>query len=160
MKLTNKLRDDFIGKVINALHNVDYISQAQELLNKEAFNALPEALKNKDIQHYLETKSIYLHDFSCLGRFRVRNSQYEVNDETKEKVKNIHTLFAAQRDKKYDAQIQLHAMIYSCSTLKKAKEVLPEDLHKYLPIENENPINEFALTTNNLMESLKELGLK
>lgn len=160
MKLTNRLRDEFVAKVINSLHNIDYISQTQELLNKEAFNALPEALKNKDIQHYLETKRIYLHNYSYLGRFNVRNSQYELNNETIEKVKNFHTLFAAQRDKKYEVEQQLNAIIHSCTTLKKAKEVLPENLHKYLPVENEKPTNEFALTTNNLMESLKELGLK
>lgn len=160
MKLTNRLRDEFVVKVINSLHNIDYISQTQELLNKEAFNALPEALKIKDIQHYLETKRIYLYEYSCLGRFNVRNSQYEVNDETREKIKNFHTLFAAQRDKKHEVEKQLNAIIHSCTTLKKAKEVLPEDLHKYLPVENDKPINEFALTTNNLMESLKELGLK
>ena len=88
---------------------------------------MPEALKNKDIQHYLETKRIYLHNYSYLGRFNVRNSQYELNNETIEKVKNFHTLFAAQRDKKYEVEQQLNAIIHSCTTLKKAKEVLPEN---------------------------------
>lgn len=160
MKLTKNLRDIFINKVINALPNIDYISQTQEYLNKQAYNALPDSLKNKEISHYLEVNSLYIHNYSCLGRFKVRNSQYELNDIDREKVKEFHSLFEAQRDKKYEIKKQLEAVIYGCFTLKKAKEILPEDLHKYLPVENERTVNSMAVTTTSLMDSLKELGFK
>jgi hypothetical protein len=160
MKLTNTMRDDFVNKVLNGLNNIDYISQVQELLNKDALSKLPKVLQGKDTQHYLEKKRIYFYDFGCMGAWYVRNTEYEASDEIKEKIKELHALFEAQREGKREAKSQLYAMIQSVTTLNRAKEVIPEDLHKFLPSENVPKVNEFALTTPELMSNLKSLGLK
>ena len=160
MKLTNYMRDNFIDKVLGSLTKIDYLSQAQEILNKDAYNKLPKVLQDKSIQHYLESKFIYIDGVRCMGRFQIRNKEYEPSDEIKIKVNELHILFESQRDKRETAKQQLRAMIYGVTTLKAAKEVLPDSLHLYLPIEQEKLSNSFALVTTELMNNLKEMGLK
>jgi hypothetical protein len=159
MKLTNYMRDDFIDKVLNNLKKVDYISQTQELLNKDAFNNLPKVLQDKSIQHFLENKRIYFEGARCMGSYYVRNKEYEPNDEIAAKVKELHILYEAQRDSKEMVKAQLRALIYGVTTLKSARDVVPESLHKYLPTESAKQTNSFALVTSELMDNLKSLGL-
>jgi uncharacterized membrane protein YgaE (UPF0421/DUF939 family) len=160
MKLTNYMRDGFVDKVIGSLTKIDYISQTQELLNKDAFNNLPKILQDKNITHYLENKRIYFEGARCMGGYFVRNREYEASDEIKAKVKELHVLFESQREKLSQSEQQLKAMIYGVTTLKAAKEVLPESLHQFLPVESEKKTNSFALVTTELMDNLKAMGLK
>ena len=161
MKLTNELRNTFINDVLNKLKNVDYRSQVQELLNKESFSQLPEVLQQKEFLHYFENKRIYFDGAGagCMGAYHVKNMEYIPSDKIKLEVKELHKLFELQRDKKNIVENQLHAMIYSASSLKQAKEIVPIDLHKYLPSEEIKKANT-ALVTTELMDNLKDLGIK
>lgn len=153
------MRDSFISAVLNKTVNVDYRSQIQEIANQDAISQLPINLQNKDTLHYLEKDYVYFDNARCMGSYYVKNNEYKPSDAVKRKVKAIHDLSETQEEKRKTVKGQLKAVIYGVTTLKAAKEVLPENLHQYLPEENVKPANSFAVVTTELMDNLKSLGL-
>ena len=160
MKLTNYMRDFFVESVLKSLKNVDYREKYQSILQEDAIKQLPEKLQDKSLHGYLESERIYINDFGCMGSVYVKNNKYKPSDEIKEKLKFIHADFEKQRNLLASVRGTVRALIYRATTVEKAKLILDESLHKYLPVKQEiaDPIN--ALATTELMDNLKILGLK
>lgn len=150
-------KEQFVQDVLKSLKVVDYIEMARLLLVKDAESKLPDDLKN--YIDYLETTYVNIYGASCMS-VRVRNNRYVASEEIKSQVKSMHDLHIEQKQKLKSMEIEIYQLIKNCNTLKKAKEILPEKLHKFLPPEAEKSSTSTAIVSDNLIKSLEVMGLK
>lgn len=141
MKLTVADRNAFVNAAMGDVPKIEYQAQVQKLIADDAFKQLPKPIqdivKKGDYVEYLEGRWFYMEGQRCLGTVKIYNIRggYEPTVEVKEKVNELHGLHEAQSKNHKDLRDKLQATIYACTTLKMAKERLPEELHKYLPQE-------------------------
>lgn len=166
MKLTKQIKDDFVYRALKDIPEIDYKSKWQSFVLKIAVDNLPENLKlvwnDNKTKPYLNMKSVYLRNFSCMGYVAVPMPESDdftsfLNDDLLLQLKKIHQLHADQRDSRNKARELLESAINSVNTLKQAKEALPQFL-KYLP-EETTKSQLPAVLSDNLIENLKNCGL-
>lgn len=166
MKLTKQMKENFVYRALKDIPEIDYRSQWSALILKIAVDNLPENLKtvwnNNQTKPYLNIKSVYLRDFSCMGYVAVPMPESDnfssfLNEDLLINLKNIHQSHAEQSDKRKQAQEVLESAINSVNTLKQAKEALPQFV-KYLPEETKKaqlPAN----IADDFLQKLKSCGL-
>ena len=157
MKL-NKINKEFIVKAILAdLKTDDFISQAETLVQKDAENGLPEILRSH--LDYLDVKHVRVRGAFCMS-VAVRNNRYSIPKDIETQVLALHDKHVEQRDKLDMVSKEIHALLYSCNTVKQAINTLPENLHKYIPKEEEKPQIQTALVSANLTNLINSIGMK
>jgi hypothetical protein len=163
MKLTKIDREAFVKAVMQDVPRIDYQEQIRALVQNDAISQLPEPVrkiaKTKHLTEFLEAHYFYLNGSRCVGGISVRGPQgsYKPSEETQQEAIRLHDLYEAQRDKRNQLEQQLEAAIGACTTLKVAKERLPE-FEKYLPQDRDGTGNINLPTTTHLVDALSAAG--
>ena len=182
MKLTKKHREDFVEAVMSDVPQANYPTQAEDrarLLYKQIAEEV--GISNIPLER-LEMRicSIYLskqgrsHKFArngqeagwawkdysgyCFFRIGLRGlNQEEVDSIEKDpEIQKLGDLFIEEKNKRVDLRQKVTAVIAACSTLKQAKEALPE-FEKYLPAEPGN-VDRSLPVVGNLVADLVKAG--
>ena len=137
MKLTKFDREAFVNAVMNDVPKVDYDAQAQKLATAWLVAQLPEPVRKVyeaeggRYRDYLEKSYIAMP--GCLQNFYApATSSVSFYDD--DELKALNDKAIEQNRSRSALRENLEAVIASCSTLKQAKERLPE-FEKYLPTE-------------------------
>lgn len=163
MKLTKYDRQAFVKAVMADIPMEDYREQARALILEDSIQALPkklqDAARDPACKDYLETGSCYRQAFA--GSFTVYdkrwNGRYTPSATAMQKLTELETLHRAQEKKLDDVEAKLTASIEACSTLKVAKERLPE-FEKYLPQDRTPEKGTYLPAVANLVADLATLG--
>ena len=183
MKLTKKHREDFVEAVMSDVPTTDYATQAE---NRARYLYIQFAKKAGviDIPHErlcMRSCAVYLSKHSQSHKF-ARNGREEgwgwkdndrccffhigvpgltieeAEDSIEEdpEIQKLVDLFIAEQNKLADLRQKVTAVIAACSTLKQAKEALPE-FEKYLPAEPGN-VDRTLPVVGNLVADLTKAG--
>lgn len=163
MKLTKYDRQAFVKAVMADIPKEDYREQVRKLLLEDSIEALPkklqDAARDPACKDYLETGNHYRQAFSnSFTVFDKRwSSSYTPSATAKQKLTELEKLHTAQKDKLDAVEEKLRASIEACTTLKMAKERLPE-FEKYLPIDRTPEKGTYLPAVANLVADLATLG--
>lgn len=163
MKLTKYDRQAFVKAVMADIPKEDYREQARALILEDSIQALPkklqDAARDPACKDYLETGSCYRQAFanSFTVYDRRWNGRYTPSATALKKLTELETLHKAQEKKLDDVEVKLTASIEACSTLKVAKERLPE-FEKYLPEDRTPEKGAYLPAVANLVADLATLG--
>ena len=157
MKLNKSQKEVMVRAIVADLRTDDFISQAQSLIQKDAVSKLPEPLRAH--LDYLATQYVHVRGCDCM-RVAVKNNNYEIPLEIQEQVTALHEKHVAQKDIVNQAKREIVALLSRCNTDKQAIQLLPENLHKYIPKADEKENQSTALVSENLSNLINQIGLK
>ena len=162
MKLTNVDREAFIRAVLNDVPQVDYSEQCRSLVTKWAISRLPEAVHSAYKTHpslfstaYIQTPG-HLSSVYAPGTDAIYNLDMVAPELWAQLVELSHAAKEQEMTNKALRE-QLKGAIFSCTTLKKAKEMLPE-FEKYLPADRDGVSDRAMPVISNLVATLVEAG--
>ena len=162
MKLTNSDRNAFIKAVMDDVPTIDYDEVCREKVKKWALARAPETIKAAyaEAPNYLSHKYYYTPGSLC-GAYGIGDSDYseisKIDPDFNNELRELASLKDAQIQKNRELEGQLRGVIFSCTTLKKAKELLPE-FEKYLPADRDSVVDRAMPVISNLVASLTEAG--
>jgi hypothetical protein len=141
MRLNNSIKNAFVRAVLDDAKLVDYTTQIHDKVKKYFYDIAPDAVKklydNPKTQGYFQTTSINLnYGNEYLGWYHVPlvpSPDYKMID--MDFLAEIHYLKNQeneQQKKRWDLEKKLDGVINSFTTVKSAREALPE-FAKYLP---------------------------
>lgn len=155
MRLTNTDRDAFIKAVLDDVPFVDYQELARVAVQKKAIELLPAKLRalHKELGHWLKTDRLW----GLPGGIKTVVIVSFDEEKTCEAVK-ADTAFwatiekmaldmAAQTEQRDALRSKLRSCIYACTTVKQARERLPE-FGKYLPSGDDSPVRTLPAVAN------------
>lgn len=159
MRLTNSDRDAFVRAVMDDVPKIDYDTQAMELTNTWAIARMPEAVRKMYETHPDWVTRGYVSTPSGLSNFNVpcASTGAYLDDDIRKQLEGLVELKEQQNKKRCDLHCNVRAMIYGCSTLKQAKERLPE-FAKYLPQERDGQIIATLPAVANVVTDLMAAG--
>lgn len=163
MRLTNSDREAFIQAVIDDVPTIDYNELCRTMVKTWAVSRLPDAVKAVYMVHpdYIKTccygtpaylTSVYAvseHDHYC--------NISDIDPDFNQQLVELGLKEKAQDQKITELRRQIKGVIYGCTTLKKAKELLPE-FEKYLPTDRDVDTDRSMPVVSNLVASLSEAG--
>ena len=183
MKLSKKHREDFVEAVMSDVPSANYPTQAEDrarllykqIAEKVGISNIPlERLEMRSCSIYL-SKHGQTHKFAydsreagwtwkdndryCFFRIGLHGlTQKELEDsiEKDPEIQKLVDLFIEEKNKHADLRQKVTAVIAACSTLKQAKEALPE-FEKYLPAEPGN-VDRSLPVVGNLVADLAKAG--
>lgn len=163
MKLTKVHREAFVKAVLQDAPQVNYEEQAHKFAKECAIEYLPAQLRqfalSENTQDYLSMETIWFNQhFTGICPVRVfasRNKSFAFKADDRKKLDKIEKLAQAQIEQRQALKERVAGVIASCTTLKIAKERLPE-FAKYLPEEIEKTQNLPAIA--NIVADLTKLG--
>ena len=162
MKLTSYHRNAFVRAVIDDIPKIDYSEEIRTAVQNYALSKLPVEIKaiwrNNQLRGFLKTRTGYfggVHvEFPCWSD----NSRSDGNEiENSKTVSALIAKATAQRVAIDEVQRKVSSAIHSVTTLKNAKELLPE-FAKYLPLESDPPSKFAPAVIANLSAELVALG--
>lgn len=181
MKLTKKIKSDFVEAVLADVPSNNYATKAEDLLRKNYFALLKklklDGIDNQRLSHNRASVECYCHrdkgEFFAKPDPSTKRWGYNthtlaviaapgLSDEEVNSIKNTPEMLKLVQGH-VDEMIliktlrsKLEATIASCSTLKQAKECLPE-FEKYLPAEV-TPADRSLPVVGNLVAELTKAG--
>lgn len=166
MRLTNYDKNAFVRAVMNEVPKIDYQKQLDEVIlldsrlqlepEVQVVHANPKTRMRLERRlHYAEGRGSNLGGTYIYG---FTYSKYTASKEAGTKIIEIGTNADDQADTRATIEEKVRGMINACGTLKKAKELLPEELHKYLPAEREVKSTANVPLVVNLIGDLTALG--
>jgi Nucleotide modification associated domain 5 len=141
MRLNNSIKQAFVRSVLDDTKLVDYTTQIHDRIKKFFYDIAPDAVKklydDPKTQGYFQTTSINLtYGNDYLGWYHVPlvpSPDYKVIDmDFLAEVNYLKNLENEQQKKRWDLETKLRGVIDSFTTVKLAREALPE-FAKYLP---------------------------
>lgn len=177
MKLSKKHREDFVEAVMSDVPTKNYPTQAEDLARKMCQAKYKELGLDKVDPTRLSYASIYVRVWVSEIMLAVRPkdecyypvktfaqiagrglNEFEITEITDcPEMMAIRQGFADEFNMLTNLRKQLTAVIASCTTLKQAKEALPEFI-KYLPKEPGNVIDRTLPVVGNLVADLVKVG--
>jgi Nucleotide modification associated domain 5 len=162
MKLTKYDRQAFVKAVLADIPQIDYREQARKLIYEDSIDQLPKVLqdaaRDEKAKSYIHTTSHYLSAFyNSFTVFGQRYHDYKPSDKIKTKLGELIAAHEAQKEKLDAVEAKLTASIEACTTLKSAKERLPE-FEKYLPADRTPEKGVYLPAVANLVADLATLG--
>lgn len=137
MKLNTADRDAFVTAVIGDVPSVDYVTQAHLIVLDEVGAKLPAKVRavwdSKELRGYVRCDN-YFRANGFNTSFAIPLGGYTPSAANIKKLQALADKYSAQRKQRDDLRAKVRAVIESCTTLKQAKERLPE-FTKYLPAE-------------------------
>lgn len=141
-RLTNDMRDTFIGRVMADVPSVDYETKIRDAVNKAAVKALPKQVQalyaNESTRRFVNTVRTYLgrRENSIPESMSFCDLPAGSEDELLELAGSIADQFGpawtAQNQTRNDLRAKLRSVAYHCTTTKALAEAFPEFAH-YLP---------------------------
>ena len=183
MKLSKKHREDFVKAVMSDVPSTNYMTQAEDRA-RLLYKQIAEKVGVSSISHErLEMRrcSIYVskhgqshkfvrdgleagwgwkdndsYCFFSIGLHGLTREEVEDFIEKDPEIQKLVDLFIEEKNKHADLRQKVTAVIAACSTLKQAKEALPE-FEKYLPAEPGN-VDRSLPVVGNLVADLVKAG--
>lgn len=160
-RLTKALRSAIVDRILNDLPQVDYDSQAQVLVQDDAFESMPDTIKmiyrNPDLRHWLQ-RSWTSTSWGLSGCYVYSTTEYRKSAAVKEKLDALSKLAEEQSNVRRTLRNKLTVMLDSCSTIKRAIALMPE-LANYFPKANEVVIDSLPATIK-IADELVKAGWK
>lgn len=159
MKLTKAYKAAFVRQVLADIPQVDYNRLARDLIVGEVLSQFDEntlaLYKNPKTRPHL--RSDWYSTPSPLSTVSIPGCRdlYKPSDELVEEIRSYARLAKQQEETLKDLKIKLTLAIEPCTTLNRARELLPE-FEKYLPEETKGSPTLPAIA--NLVTSLLEAG--
>lgn len=161
MKLTNSDREAFIKAVLDDVPQTNYDEEARRKVQAFAVSRLPAELQAVYKQHSAYFETVWFHTPGCLNSvYAVGHTSWDIKEVDKalwQELQELSNQKRAQLVTQTELHQQLKAAIYSCSTLKKAKEMLPEFV-KYLPEDRNGVVDRSMPIVSNLLTTLTNAG--
>ena len=165
MRLTKADKEAFVRAVMDDVPKVDYDEQAKKLVMEELVERMPAEVKAvyKTAPEWLTSNYICLRGNlqSFYGPVRKYTDTAEFAPRLSEKLsEKLSELSAAKKEQTgthNEIRAKVRATIDSCTTLKQAKERLPE-FEKYLPTERGSFSTANLPAVTNLVADLMNLG--
>ena len=159
MKLTKIHREAFVRSVMADIPSKDYVEEIRTIIRKDAITHLPQALrdaiaKDATVEQYLRTYSQYVSD---VGSFSTYCRNYDLSAEASQRIAKLADAHREQNENRIAVRRKLEATIAGCSTLRIAKERLPE-FEKYLPVDSGAEKSAYLPATADLVTHLTILG--
>lgn len=137
MRLTDKLRKEFVDGVLNDLAHVDYHSMAEDILRKDVEAQRPQTIKALIADPLIEP---YIGDFyvrsTAAGVFNGIKVKCAYNikpsKECDKQLIDLQKQFNDQYDKRKALRAELFGSISKCRSTQQISKLFPE-LSKYLP---------------------------
>lgn len=141
MNLTKTDKSAFVRAVMADVPHVDYNEEARKLVEGWDLEAMPEKVKNvyadPALRHYVK-ESHRLRMPGCLSNlWTVTDLEGALSEDRKSELAVLSAKLREQDEKLATVEDRMEGLIASFRTLKKAKESLPEELHKYLPADRD-----------------------
>lgn len=180
MKLTKQHREDFVQAVMADVPRIDYKTQVEdlvrklwrEILKKEKLTDISEARLNREnviVRYYTHdstNKAVpeipegerhwnYTSQVFCSLRLHGLTEE-EANFNKHPEIGELLKKLVDQVNQRHEMSKRIRAVIDACSTLKQAKEALPE-FEKYLPKEPEK-VDRSLPVVGNLVAELTKAG--
>lgn len=172
MKLTKYHRQAFVNAVMQDVPSINYDELCQKVIEDDMLRVAPaelvRALQNKVVRPYiLNGAACWSHkarqvDGSYIQAWTLDLSSitvfagYEPSDKARVELENLFMAAAKQWLDRSRLKDKLQGAIDGCTTLEKAKKLLPEFV-KYLP-EEEDPPSKFVPVLTGLVDDLTKLG--
>lgn len=161
MKLTKSDKDAFVRACLDDVPQVDYNDVVRDKLMKFALSVMPDSVKvvYQLDPSWLRTSWVYTPGNLTPVCLPVLNGDYVIRDKYPELWAELVAMgdeLQAQSIKLQDLRAELQSAIYCCSTLKQAKERLPE-FEKYLPTDRDGT-HISTLPVANLVADLTAAG--
>lgn len=147
MRLTERMKMDFVNKVLDDTAKVDYNALAEDILRKDAEAQVPQSIKDLIADPLIEPyiANFYVR-FTACGTFngiQVRGAyNIKPSPECDKKLTELQKQFNAQLDKRKALKAELLGSISKCRSTQQISKLFPE-LVKYLPkdpwVAAENP---------------------
>lgn len=165
MKLTKSDREAFVSAVLNDIPQVDYNELAQKYVKDFLIEKMPPKIKavydDKELRDWLSTSYVGMPGSLQTFYFHHVNNEYRkintVYPELAEQLVEWSDKLYEQNQVQRDMQLKLGGIINGCSTLKQAKERLPE-FEKYLPKERDATGVSNLPAVSNVVAELSKLG--
>lgn len=161
MRLNTYDREAFVRAVMDDVPTVDYQQQAKDYVYAVLAPRLPAKLKavfdDKELRPSLDWKNW---DLSCdvQGLSSVRWCHpFKLTPAERKHLDAIGEAAQAQSQSRSDLKVKVRATINSCTTLKQAKERLPE-FEKYLPADRDGNGTASLPVVANLVADLTKAG--
>jgi hypothetical protein len=163
MKLTKVHRQAFVTAVMQDVPQFDYEKVLHAFLKERSVEYLPAQLRaaalDKELSQYLATESAWCNHhstgISACTVFSKSRGCFRLTPEDKKIADKIMRDAERQIDERAALKERIQGVIASCTTVKMAKERLPEFV-KYLPEEIEQTKNLPAIA--NIVADLTKLG--
>lgn len=167
MKLNNSQRDAFVKAVMHDVPKVNYDEQMKKLVEADCIEHLPKKVqaiaKDKELRSFLKTtywSPGYKSGFSSF--YVLANSEhgnnYKPSEAAQKEINKLVELNQKQTQARDQMASKIKAIIYGCSTLKQARERLPEFV-KYLPEDVAAPAA-YVPAVSNVVADLVKMGWK
>jgi hypothetical protein len=161
MRLTESIRRDFVRRVLDDVPTPDHSSEARRLLQDDAYNQFPDKVKDiyddTELRVFLHKEYIYVRQIDQVCIYC--SNEYKRSIETSEAIKALGEVARLERQVREELQICLYKTISAFTTVKKAKDALPE-LAKYLPVEDTDSKSLPAVNVTEVVTQLINSGWK
>jgi hypothetical protein len=163
MKLTKIDREAFVRAVMQDVPKVDYMEQARKLVLDDSIEQLPPQLRqfalDKNTSAFIRTDTYYSwHGFNqSFTVFAGRGGAFSLTKKSQTAYDKLVEQYKAQKEQREALKERIQAVIAGCTTLKMAKERLPE-FDKYLPQEREGSKTPNLPAIANIVADLTKLG--
>ena len=162
MKLTKYDKDAFVSSVMDDVPQIDYKAQADALCKTWAVKQMPPVVGAAYAAYpqYFDNKYINLPSGLQGVYAPVLNNEHNLKERAPDLWEKLLELAAANRlqcEMLRDLRRKVEASIYGCTTLKQAKERLPE-FEKYLPADRDGKVTPNLPALANLVTDLTAAG--
>lgn len=163
MKLNKYQKAAFVRAVMDDLPRLNFQERAEKLVREDNLTQLPAEIRkiaeSNTLRAYLKVARWWapggeLSPFNVFDQTEY-NSDYKPSSEVLEKLRELSAEARAERERREALKEKVTGVIEACSTLKVAKERLPE-FEKYLPTEEAKAPNVPAVA--NLVADLMAAG--
>lgn len=161
IRLTKKMREDIVQRIMNDVPKEDYMSKATDLLVKGVQRSLPkeiQALLGTPLQDHLTRTSIRVtaaKGATVCAYIPGATHDMVVPDTVKEEVVPLLEKFSEQRVQRNKLQEELEVIFASFSTVEKLRDKFPQ-FDKYLP-NAEQPTFPVAIVSD-VLSNLQQAG--
>ena len=162
MRLTNSDRDAFIQAVIDDVPQTNYDEEARSKIQAWAVARIPEVMRIAYEKHPAYFENRWHRTPGCLATVYAVSADNDTNIQEIDpafysELVELASLKSEQQRRERELRQQLKGVIYSCTTLKKAEELLPE-FKKYLPADRDGNTNRSMPVISNLVATLTQAG--
>lgn len=133
VRLTNYMRQAFVSAVMNDVPQIDYRTQIQKYVEKEAAALVPEELRPMVVKYpaWFSTRRYFFDAWGSVYAI-IPEEKVTFPESVKNEVRRLSRLHDAQAEARRELERKLNSVALGCTTKKRLEDSLPE-FKKYLP---------------------------
>ncbi len=165
MRLTRCDKTAFVRAVMADVPRIDYREKMQTTMMNYITSHLPVLVKavwdSQAIRRYIYQDKYYSFPNRCgMSGFRGPETNGPVSEIINDHVLELAGAHKKQVSDREDIETSVAGLIYGCSTLKKAREIISTELHKYLPANRDSKVTANVPVVCNVVSMLTKSGWK